>query len=905
MLELKAITKTYQAKRVKVEALKGISLTLPERGMTFIVGKSGSGKSTLLNILGGLDAPTSGDMVVDGTSVKTFKAKEYDAYRNDYVGFVFQEYNLIDSLTVAENVELALNLHGKKDREAVERVLSRVELEGYGERKVSTLSGGQKQRVAIARALIKEPKLLIADEPTGALDSETGANLFLLLKELSKEILVTVVSHDLDFAREYGDRIIELSDGKIVNDSGEPEKKEAKAATVTFQKKKALTFGKTVKLGLKGVKKNPIWFAISMVLCAIALVMFGVGMMMSQYDHVRVLSATLLAYDDGVVLRNDGYIHFTTAEMEEIASKYPGIRFKQIYDGSYGTENIDDLVLQNYWNCDLPEMYYQASVNAFCEIGEAEIKQYGYEIVAGRMPMQDGEVAVPLYLYEQLAEVTNRDLYEEERVPCVKNYNDLLGKALNGNEETLVVVGIVDTKIDPKYESLKHYTYDDYSVEKEETKRDLAEDFSRMERDGIQFCCFLPEGYFDRHLSSGLKYIKTSLGRGGSHLEILRDQDGAAVPAVYERIELFISYEDLSEADRTHIYAPGLDETKKLEADEAIVSFELLCRGNYQIDQLYTDKFRELIREYAKGQIDVLLNDPQFMADYEAAQEQISPENFYEENLRPYGKYYDTNPYGTAGIELDKDAQRAVFDLFAQSASQFAFYDRKDGQEKIVTKKLVGIFFSSPNNWETVISLSDPEYISQYEPYKTKTIESIYADISDCGIEELTRFVEEYEKGDNTSPYFNNEFVSKMSPVDEFATVFGGWGYLLGIVFIIFSVLMIFNFISSNVRDRKAEIGVLRALGAGMGDTVRIFLTEALLITLLTSAITLGLLLIAVPIFNNQFVSLVGLAMRAVSVNYKVVLSVVGIALASALLAFLIPLIHIAKMKPIDAIRKE
>lgn len=124
-------------------------------------------------------------------------------------------------------------------------------------------------------------------------------------------------------------------------------------------------------------------------------------------------------------------------------------------------------------------------------------------------------------------------------------------------------------------------------------------------------------------------------------------------------------------------------------------------------------------------------------------------------------------------------------------------------------------------------------------------------------------------------------------------------------VFIIFSVLMIFNFISSNVRDRKAEIGVLRALGAGMGDTVRIFLTEALLITLLTSAITLGLLLIAVPIFNNQFVSLVALAMRVVSVNYKVVLSVVGIALASALLAFLIPLIHIAKMKPIDAIRKE
>lgn len=518
-------------------------------------------------------------------------------------------------------------------------MLARVGLEKFGSRKISTLSGGQKQRVAVARAMIKKPKILLADEPTGALDSETGANLFQLLKELSRETLVVVVSHDLDFAQKYGDRIIELSDGKVINDSRNAEEESEKATTIMSEKRKSLTIGKAIKLGLKGVKKNPVRFSISMILCAIALVLFGVGQMMSQYDHVRVLSRTLMTYDNEVILNNKEYTYFSPTEMENIVARYPTIRFKPIYDSLYGVRDYNDIDLHNDWYGDLPGLYYSVGVNTFCEINESEMKQFGYEIVAGRLPMQDGEVAIPLYLYEKLAEVTNRDLYEEYHVPYVKNYNDLLGKALNGNSGTLIVVGIVDTKIDAKYSPLKNFTYDDYSVEKEKAMRHLVEYFRDMARDSTQFCAYLPEGYFNRHLSSGLRYINVSaihVPAVQNQLEILRDYGVAGAPVQYWPIQHFISYDDITDADRGLIYTPGFDETNDLGTDEAIVTFELLCLGDHQIDQLYKEKSRELIREYVKEHLDSLLHNSQFMADYEDEKKQaeglyyIDPEIFYK-----------------------------------------------------------------------------------------------------------------------------------------------------------------------------------------------------------------------------------------------------------------------------------
>ena len=228
MLEVKNLTKIYQSKNgVQTRALDGVTLRFPERGMVFLLGKSGSGKSTLLNVCGGLDDPTSGEIVVKGRSSKKFSQSDFDSYRNTYVGFIFQEYNILNEFTVEENIALALELQGKpKDKKAIADLLEQVDLKGFAKRKPNTLSGGQKQRIAIARALVKSPEIIMADEPTGALDSATGKQVFDTLKKLSEDKLVIVVSHDREFAELYADRIIELKDGKILTDVTKTEHKQ-------------------------------------------------------------------------------------------------------------------------------------------------------------------------------------------------------------------------------------------------------------------------------------------------------------------------------------------------------------------------------------------------------------------------------------------------------------------------------------------------------------------------------------------------------------------------------------------------------------------------------------------------------------------------------------------------------
>lgn len=220
MLETKELVKIYKPKKgVPVTALNKISLKFPEKGMVFLLGKSGSGKSTLLNVLGGLDKYDGGEIIIKGVSSKNFRQQHFDSYRNTYVGFIFQEYNVLDEFSVGANIALAIELQGRRASDSeINDILKQVDLEGFGARKPNELSGGQKQRVAIARALVKKPEIIMADEPTGALDSATGKQVFDTLKKLSETKLVIVVSHDREFAEQYADRIIELSDGQVISD---------------------------------------------------------------------------------------------------------------------------------------------------------------------------------------------------------------------------------------------------------------------------------------------------------------------------------------------------------------------------------------------------------------------------------------------------------------------------------------------------------------------------------------------------------------------------------------------------------------------------------------------------------------------------------------------------------------
>ena len=235
MLSLKNITKTYAAGEQKVAALKGIDLHFRKNEFVSVLGPSGCGKTTLLNLIGGLDQYDDGDLIINGRSTKSYTDRDWDTYRNHSIGFVFQSYNLIPHQTVRTNVELALTLSGvskAERRRRAEDALKKVGLGDQMNKKPNQMSGGQMQRVAIARALVNDPDILLADEPTGALDSETSVQVMELLKEIAKDRLIIMVTHNPELAQTYSTRIIRLLDGKIIDDSNPCSEEEAKSQIV-------------------------------------------------------------------------------------------------------------------------------------------------------------------------------------------------------------------------------------------------------------------------------------------------------------------------------------------------------------------------------------------------------------------------------------------------------------------------------------------------------------------------------------------------------------------------------------------------------------------------------------------------------------------------------------------------
>ena len=255
MLQLKNITKDYISGDSTVHALKGVSINFRKSEFVSILGQSGCGKTTLLNIIGGLDRYTSGDLIINGKSTKEFKDRDWDAYRNYSIGFVFQSYNLIPHQTILSNVELALTISGVSKKERKERAIKALEDVGLKEqihKKPNQLSGGQMQRVAIARALVNNPDIILADEPTGALDTKTSVQIMEILKEISKDKLIIMVTHNPELAEKYSSRIIKILDGVITDDSN-PFEKEAEAQNDKAKRRTSMKFFTALRLSLNNL----------------------------------------------------------------------------------------------------------------------------------------------------------------------------------------------------------------------------------------------------------------------------------------------------------------------------------------------------------------------------------------------------------------------------------------------------------------------------------------------------------------------------------------------------------------------------------------------------------------------------------------------------------------------------
>lgn len=335
LLELKNISKIYKTTDLKQTALNHVSLKFRQNEFVSILGPSGSGKTTLLNIIGGLDKYTSGDLIINGISTKKYTDRDWDTYRNHRIGFVFQSYNLISHQTALANVEMALVLSGvskiERRKRAIE-VLKKVGLEKHMNKKPNQMSGGQMQRIAIARALINNPDILLADEPTGALDSETSIQVMDLLQEIAKEKLVIMVTHNPDLANQYSNRIIKILDGKIIDDTNPFDGKEEEQI-VENDKKTSMSFKMALTLSLNNLltkKGRTILtaFAGSIGIIGIALILSlsnGFKVEIDQFEKKSLSKAPIVIANQSMMMNDSMMDNIRHNELE----KYPST--KEVY----------------------------------------------------------------------------------------------------------------------------------------------------------------------------------------------------------------------------------------------------------------------------------------------------------------------------------------------------------------------------------------------------------------------------------------------------------------------------------------------------------------------------------------------------------------------------------------------
>ncbi len=337
-MKINNLTKVYKTEYELVTALNNMTLELPQKGLVFIVGVSGSGKSTLMNMLSGVDRPTSGDVIVGDKSLFGNDKSQLFGYRNSYVGLIFQDYNLIEDLNVYDNIKLPLEFLDIKDLSIIDTVIKKVDIEDIKYSKVTEISSGQMQRVAIARALVKDSAMILADEPTGNLDSKNTKIVMDLLQEISKERLVLVITHDDDAAHEYGDRIIEIEDGKVLQDTlydASINEYDPKLEKSTDFKKPDVTIKQQIKF-TKGFIRNSLARSIAIFLMLIIIPVIGsilcgyafFDISTSYYDYQTKYGSNYIKISD----EKSGYnVYYSGDDNDEILDKYGPENLYELY----------------------------------------------------------------------------------------------------------------------------------------------------------------------------------------------------------------------------------------------------------------------------------------------------------------------------------------------------------------------------------------------------------------------------------------------------------------------------------------------------------------------------------------------------------------------------------------------
>ena len=468
MLQLKEIKKSYKTGDFIQHALKGIDVQFRENEFVAILGPSGSGKTTMLNIIGGLDRYDSGDLIINGKSTKEFKDQDWDAYRNNFIGFVFQSYNLINHISVLENVEMGMTLSGlnsKKRKKKALELLDKVGLKDHAHKKPNQLSGGQMQRVAIARALANNPKIIMADEPTGALDTKTSIQIMNLIKEIAKDRLVIMVTHNPELANNYASRIIEFKDGNLVSDSN-PIKEDEVIKNDIKIKRTSMSFLTALNLSFNNIITK--WgrtlitaFASSIGIIGIALILSlsnGFDIQIDEFE-ANTLSSLPIGITPQVANVESSRIdaNKNSKKEDKEKGKYPDIDYMIPYDASVNLKTHINKIDKEYINYienidqDLVSAisyYRMTNINLLADVngkkqsisssslnmsalpknlGKNTYIKDNYDLLAGKFSENKNEVVLVLDSKNRIDTTLLDALGIDSKVKKV-SYNELIGK---------------------------------------------------------------------------------------------------------------------------------------------------------------------------------------------------------------------------------------------------------------------------------------------------------------------------------------------------------------------------------------------------------------------------------------------------------------------------------------------
>jgi len=431
MLQLKKIKKSYKTGEFIQHALKGINLDFRKNEFVAILGPSGSGKTTLLNIVGGLDQYDSGDLIINGKSTKTFKQSDWDSYRNNCIGFIFQSYNLINHITVLENVEMGMTLSGisfKKRRKKALQVLKKVGLKEHAHKKPNQLSGGQMQRVAIARALANDPEIILADEPTGALDSKTSVQIMELIKEIAEDKLVIMVTHNPELAQEYANRIVEFKDGSLISDSNPIEKTEEDEEKYNI-KKTSMKYLTALKLSFNNIKTKK-----------------GRTLLTAFASSIGIIGiALILSLSNGFKLQIDKF-------EKDTLSQAPIVISTQAMDMNQTTELMEEDNLEQY--TDKKEVYSLKTIENLLHTNKITkeymdiVKNIDGDLIGGLSYQRATSINLLIKSNDKVKPINSREIMSQ--LPNTKdnkiskvmldNFDTIYGEITNEKEELILLV---------------------------------------------------------------------------------------------------------------------------------------------------------------------------------------------------------------------------------------------------------------------------------------------------------------------------------------------------------------------------------------------------------------------------------------------------------------------------------